>query len=134
MTVISQIRPTSEGLLSDLGGIRQADLFCAWRGASARRYVVSVYPVDRDVLEAGLPHFDAFVLVSVRWEGRVRRPLAIVAIERASDRRLAVAEALSLGAEEWHLHLLAESRLARADVLRDLRLRHGAGAELSRSA
>ncbi len=100
-----------------------ADKFHAWFGGSGRRYLTSVFPVDREVDGLGLPDFDGFVLLSAGVRGRTRRALAIAAIEVGRDRRRAMHEALVLGAEQWHVHLLGKTMVARAAIVADLALR-----------
>ena len=113
-----------DGALASLAATPMAGRFCAWRGASDRRYVASVYQIDRSAQDAGLPAFDAFILMAVARGNLGRRILEVATIERASDRRAVLASALSCGADEWHVHLLAEDRRERASMVADLRTRH----------
>jgi hypothetical protein len=101
-----------------------AGRFCAWRGASDQRYVASVYPVDRGAGDMGLPEFESFVLIAVARDAKGRRIVAVTAIERASERGPALASGLGGGAQEWHVHFLAEDRAGRAAMVADLRARH----------
>lgn len=103
--------------------------FCAWRGASDRRYVASVYAVDRDAVDAGLPAFEGFVLMAVTRDNCGRRILAVSAIERVGDRNAALACGLAGGVQEWHVHFLAEDRRERLAMVADLSERHGGAAE-----
>lgn len=120
---------TASGALACLRDTALGDRFHFWRGASNRRYAMSVAIIESvdDCLGAAatLPDFDGFVLISVVRSGTMRWPLAIVAIERSCDRRAAVVEALAGGACEWHVHLLGSDRAARAAIVDDLRSRHG---------
>jgi hypothetical protein len=111
--------------LSALAGSVLADRFHAWPGASGRRYTVSVYAVDRDAEDIGLPEFDGFVLIPVVRDGFARRPLAVVAVERDADRRVTIAEALVQGVDEWHVHLLAGTRDMRRAIVADVAATRG---------
>lgn len=120
---VSKDWAAGNGPLASLGSSSLAARFRAWRGASGRRYVASIYPVDRYAEDAGLPRFDAFVLVSVRREGFERRSLGVVAVEGEAERHAALADALAGGVDEWHVHLLARARSDRATLVADLRAR-----------
>lgn len=110
--------------LKSLAGESVADRYCAWRGASAQRYVASIFPVDPAAADGGLPEFEGFVLIAVARREVARRILLARAVERASDARTAVARGLAEGADEWHVHFLAETPSARAGVVVDLCRRH----------
>ncbi len=118
------VRPPDEAPLASLRNASLAPRFHAWLGASGRRYVTSVYPIDLSRPLAGLPDFDAFVLIPVVRQGAARRPSTILAVERESDKRFAVSAALANDVREWHVHLLAERRSERASVVADLAARH----------
>ena len=135
VTATERIVPLGAGVLMDHGGfvcLREtafAEHFHFWRGASARRYAVSVSTIEPSLDRFGaadaLPDFDGFVLISVARSGAMRWPLAVVAVERSADRRAAMIEAQAVGASEWHVHLLGQDRAARAAIVADLRARHG---------
>ena len=128
------VRPSREadGALASLAGGPLAGRFCAWRGVSGRRYVATVHPLDRAADGCGLPDYDAFVLIAVGGgpaSGTAeRRILDIATIERAADRRAALARGLARGANEWHVHFLADDRRARAAMIDDVSARHLGGA------
>jgi hypothetical protein len=94
-------------------------LFHSWLGASGRRYICSVYVLGEP------PVFDCRrALVAA-----VRRDACGVAMlflfepgpdEAADDLRFWTQKARVAGANEWHVHLLAETAEDRALVLRDL--------------
>lgn len=122
--------PSSAGrALASLRDGALSSRYCAWRGASDRRYVASVYAVDRDALDAGLPAFESFVLMAVARGPLGRRILAVSAIERIGDLSSALALGVAQGAQEWHVHFLAEDRRERLAMVADLRERHGGTAE-----
>ncbi len=109
-----------------LSGGALAARFHAWLGLSGRRYVCTVYPVDRRVGSAGLPDHDGAVVIAVgRDRRRERSRVAIFEIGWRDGRlalggRSAVDAALAAGAREWHVHLLATSAEARHAAIRDL--------------
>ena len=136
MVVIDSIETTpvgalrlglAEGPMASLVETSLAGRYHFWRGMSDRRYTVSVAMVDPAAPEAGLPDFDGFVLVPVVRCGGRCWPLAAVAIERTLDRRAAMSSALAEGASEWHVHLLGETRAARAAIVADLQACHFRG-------
>ena len=112
------------GLLDD--GL--AAKFHAWFGGSGRRYLASVFTVERDAEDLGLPDFGGFVLIAVGLRGAARRALAITAIETGQARHRSARAGLALGAEQWHVHLLGIDSVARAAIVADLVLRHAKAA------
>ena len=94
-------------------------LFHSWLGASGRRYICSVYSLGEP------PAFDCRrALVTA-----VRRDACGVTMlflfepgpdEAADDLRFWTQKARVAGANEWHVHLLAETAEDRALALRDL--------------
>ena len=114
--IASQRRERS---LACLSGEAFAARFHAWRGVTGTRYLTTVYEVDRRDPGGGLPDLGPAVLLAVvrRLSGRVI--VAAAAVERGSDWSRAVA-CLHGRADEWHVHLLAEGRAARAAALADL--------------
>jgi len=98
--------------LGCLAGAALGARFHSWRGASGRRYVCPVFPVRADAELGGLPEFDEAIALAVSRDdkGRRRRIAFIDCCWRdgrfAGD-ACAVGEALSAGASEWHIHLLA---------------------------
>lgn len=122
-----------EGHIASLRTHDLRDGFHAWHGASGRRYVASVFAVDARVRDAGLPAFEAFVLIAVARDGARRRVRAVVAVEWGSARHRAVAAAIADGVDEWHVHLLGASRDAREAIAADLRAGAGLGTGLARA-
>ena len=102
-----------------------ASRFHCWYGASGRRYVVSVFPVDRATPDRGLPDFDGCIVIPVRREGSGRDPLFIRRVEDHFDARSVRSAGLEGAAEEWHVHLLAEDEAARQAAVDDLRRAQG---------
>jgi hypothetical protein len=91
----------------------------SWRGASGRRYICSVYAVG----EPPSFDFDRAVVAAVR-KGEDGGAILFV-FEPGKDAesdglRQWTEQARRLGADEWHVHLLAGSPEARAFALRDL--------------
>lgn len=94
-------------------------LFHSWLGASGRRYICSVYALGE------APAFDCRRAVIAA----VRRDVSGAALlfafepsdgEAADDLRFWTQRARASGANEWHVHLLAETPQDRACVLEDL--------------
>ena len=123
----------ARGALPGLRGHALRDGFHAWHGASGRRYVASVFQFDACARDAGLPAFEAFVLIPTMREGARRRARAVEAVEWGSARHRAVAAAIGGGVDEWHVHLLGESRMEREAIAADLRAGPGLAA-VARSA
>jgi hypothetical protein len=109
--------------LKCLAGSPLATRFHAWRGASGRRYVCSVFPLDPAAPDAGLPQFAGVVIAVARAADGWRRLVSMSRCEPDADpgaRDSFVVEARAAGACEWHVHLLAseasQQRLALADL------------------
>ena len=119
----------AEGRFASLRAHELRDGFFAWRGASGRRYVASVFAFDACAADAGLPAFEAFVLIPVQRVGGRAKVQAVVVVEWGSSRHRAVAEAIACGVDEWHVHLLGASRDERVAIAADLRV--GTGLELA---
>ena len=121
-------RPRTEGARVDespLACLMASSLgarYHAWHGASGRRYTTSIFPVHQASDGGGLPTFEGVVLIAVLREGTVLRPVHIMAMETAADRK--VASSLARGASEWHIHLLAGDVQRRRSIVEDLRERH----------
>jgi hypothetical protein len=91
-------------------------MFHSWIGASGRRYVCSVYSLSEP------PAFDyrRAIVAAIR---RTRTGAAIAFVfepHESDDFNLWARRARAAGAEEWHVHLLADTPDARAFVVRDL--------------
>lgn len=94
-------------------------LFHSWQGASGRRYICSVYAPGEP------PAFDCrrAIVAAVRREARGATLLFAFAPgpdEAGDDLRFWTQRARAAGANEWHVHLLAETAEERAFVLSDL--------------
>ena len=107
---------------SSLGGLlapdRATERFCAWRGRSGGRYVASIYSF------ADCPDYEHVVALAVRRAADGTRTVLagldlgafpIVALNGAT-----MMAAREQGANEVHLHLLAETELARTMAIADL--------------
>ena len=106
-----------QGLYSALKVIAD-ERFCAWKGVSGRRYVTSIYSF------ADCPDYENVVALAVRrdWDGTRTivdavdlGPFPLVAL--AGD---GMQQARLMGANEVHLHLLADTANARQAVIADL--------------
>ncbi len=121
---VSDRRPALNQPLVGLVGSDLSRRFLHWRGASGRRYLFSIFPLHRatSIDDASRFH-DAVVLAVVRDAVGERRILvadetgALPDLFYTSDR---LRDAVSDGANEIHVHLLAEGASARAALLRDL--------------
>lgn len=94
--------------------------FHRWLGHSGQRYTATIYPIDHARPAVGLPDLGPAVLMAVTRHGIGRDVIGLVAIERDSDWAHAAVH-LHSGADEWHVHLLAPDRTARAAVVADLK-------------
>ncbi len=100
-----------------------AGRFHAWYGRARQRYVTSVFQIDPAAPAAGLPDLGAAVLIAVKRDGGGRTITGLVAIERLSDWARAVVSLYDEAAskpDEWHVHLIAPDRAARAAMIADL--------------
>lgn len=103
----SRVPPAHEALRIACGPAL-SQRFHVWRGASGRRYVVSAYA------PSAVPDYRDVIALAV---GRGRDGcLAILGAAVTGEDPMA----LFPGAEEIHLHLLAQDPAARAAVLADL--------------
>lgn len=92
-------------------------LFHSWLGASGRRYVCSVHPIDES------PAIDCrrAVVAAVRRDRTGAASLVFVfQPAEGGNIEMWTQRARASGAEEWHIHLLAETPQARASVVSDL--------------
>lgn len=110
--------------LVGLVGSDLARRFLHWRGASGRRYLFSIFPLHRATSIDEAPRFhDAVVLAVVRDAAGERRILVADETGALPDLFYTSAQlrdAVAAGANEIHVHLLAESVSGRAALLRDL--------------
>ncbi|MET0605534.1 MAG: hypothetical protein ABWZ80_03700 [Beijerinckiaceae bacterium] len=92
--------------------------FCAWRGRSGRRYVTSIYSFDK------CPDYEHVVALAVRREMDGSRTalcgIDLGAFPFVALNGEAMKRARTQGANEVHLHLLAETQAARAAAIEDL--------------
>jgi hypothetical protein len=105
--------------LAALNGQSLSPRFCSWRGASGRRYIVSVYDA-----RACPAYCDAVLIAAAVDAGGRRRALAFADTGVFPEPVLARAvQSLSDIAEgvEFHLHLLAATPAERRAALDDLR-------------
>ncbi len=95
-----------------------AERFCAWRGHSGRRYVTSIYGFG------DCPDYEHVVALAVKRETDGTRSVVagvdlgafpIVALNGET-----MQTARAAGANEIHLHLLAETAVGRAAAIEDL--------------
>ncbi len=102
--------------LNAMGDTRASRRFTAWRGRSGRRYVTSVFAIHDPV---GLSYADAVVLaVAPDRQIIAARDSGPFGVEAALGRWRDAA--MSAGATEIHVHLLAEDTAGRRDALADL--------------
>ena len=104
----SRRTPPAHEALRIACGAALAQRFHVWRGASGRRYVVSAYAPST------VPDYRDVIALAV-GRGRDGR-LAILGAAITGDDPMS----LFPGAEEIHLHLLAQDPAARRAVLADL--------------
>ena len=95
------------------------DLFRVWAGASGRRYICSVYPLGEP------PAFDCgrAIVAAVRKSAAGAAIVFVFqpdAADEADELTCWAQKARLRGANEWHVHLLAESPAARKFAARDL--------------
>jgi hypothetical protein len=119
-------RPQSrDAPLYCLAGAALDSHFHSWRGASGRRYICSVFPVCDGAELGGLPEFDGAIALAVsRDGGGLRQRIAVLDLcwrdGRFAGDWQAAGDALSAGACEWHIHLLAGDGDARRAAIADI--------------
>jgi hypothetical protein len=103
-------------LLRDIGDDGR---FWYWRGASGRRFIHSVYPVDE------CPPLPGAIYVAVRRTGTLRTAIAVgrfpVFWNMSAGNQLA-RTMTGLGADEIHVHLLAGDEDCARAIQRDLEM------------
>ena len=113
----SQADPAGRGFAA-LSQSPLTSQFLAWRGASGKSYVVSIYaPADCP------PFCDAILLTVARDQAGVRRILAAIDTGAFPEPVVARAErdlGASAEAIEFHVHLLARTAAERRAILADL--------------
>lgn len=110
-----------EERLRTMAGLRgtAAVALSAWRGRSAKRYVVGIH----DVCPAFAAEAAPAVLIAVRRDGAgLAAPLNVISIESAADAVAWVRHVEAAGASELHIHRLADAATDRAAVVADLAL------------
>ena len=110
-----------------LAALRGSDLsrrFRHWRGASGRRYLFSVFPVDSPGLLERCPRFDLAVVLAVQHGPEDRRDILHLdqtgTVPEMFFAGSQLGAAVAMGANEIHVHLLAENAEARMAILDDL--------------
>ena len=110
--------------LNGLAGTDLARRFRHWRGASGRRHLFSVFPIGAPAPGEDAPRFADAVVMAVGVDASGER--RILAMDETgplpelfydSERFRA---ALARGADQIHVHLLADCAAGRAAVMRDL--------------
>jgi hypothetical protein len=110
--------------LAGLAGTDLSRRFRHWRGASGKRHLFSVFPLGMPLPGEDAPRFAEAVIMAVGRDAAgvpcilaldETGPLPDLFYDSARFRA-----AVAAGAEEIHVHLLAESAEARRAVLRDL--------------
>ncbi len=126
---IAPLRPTERitggnAPLESLAGGSLASRFHAWRGASGRRYICSVFAADRADPDAGLPDFTDAIAMAVACDGEGRRRCVSLFLSEATTdaaaRRHFIAAAMAAGAIEWHIHLQAADAQQRRAIATDI--------------
>ncbi len=113
-------RPPHQGYGRPADAVRR---LCGWRGASGRRYLASLYPIDRDAPQLGLPNCRSFVLLVVASTPTGRRIKDVLILDRADDLSEPARRALASEADEWHVHLPTDHIADHGGVAADLRAR-----------
>ncbi len=107
------------GLLPDVTALAPVHRLHIWRGASGRRYVHGVFKL------VDCPELEAVAYVLVRRTADGRREALRIDRTRSDAPSLNLAAirqyAAKLGANEVHVHSLAQSEAARATLMFDLR-------------
>jgi hypothetical protein len=114
--------PNNHPLASLAGGDLEGR-FHAWHGRSGRRYICSVFPVDLQAADAGLPEFAEAIVIAVGEYGGARRVVAFLQCAdgaSAGARQAFVAAALKAGARQWHVHLLLAAPRKRRAAIADI--------------
>lgn len=111
--------------LAGLAGTSVADRFRAWRGASGRRYVFSVFRLDGETMGSGsLPDVESAVVIAAERRGGADRRLLWV--RQTGDDASGFLAGLDMGALvdrgdcELHLHFLAGGSAERDAIVADL--------------
>ncbi len=126
-TAGSQAPDRYPALNAPLVGLVGSDLsrrFRHWKGVSGRRYLFSIFPLQRSASIDEAPRFhDAVVLAVLRDKAGERRILVADETGALPDLFYGSAQfrgAVAAGANEIHVHLLTEDPRERAALLQDL--------------
>ncbi len=115
---------TVDAPLTGLAESELADRFRYWRGASGRRYLFSVFPVDGRRSLGDCPAYAQSVVMAVLRQADGRRRILHAGdtghLPEAVLGGARLAAAMAAGANEIHLHLLAPETAARAAIVVDL--------------
>ena len=112
-------RAGREGPLLALEGQSLSGRFHGWRGASGQRYICTVFATP----EAAGACLQAIVIAVARQSSGACEPVMIGQTGALPDcfaLGSLVAQARGLGANEWHVHLIARSRAQRSAAIADL--------------
>ncbi len=92
------------------------DRFYSWSGLSGKRYVCTVFKIGD---ESALRDFASAAVIGVSNSGGHRRPICVLQPSDfgTSEGRHAVEAALTLGANEWHLHFTEDLKKLAADLI-----------------
>jgi hypothetical protein len=115
---------SNNAALASLVGGELSERFHAWRGRSGRRYICSVFPVDRRDSEAGLPDFAEAIVIAVKTDAfGQRRVVGFCQCEHGAGpvaRHAFVSAAIAAGAQQWHIHLLTADPQKRRAAIEDI--------------
>ncbi len=110
--------------LAGLAGSDQSQRFRYWRGASGRRYLFSVFPIGSRRSIDLCPRFDNAVVLAVKHgAGDEREILCLDQTGTIPDLFFdgqQLRDAVAVGGNEIHVHLLTEHAEGRLAMLRDL--------------
>ena len=110
--------------LASLSGGRLAQKFQSWQGISTRRYICSVFSAgDAAAMEMVTSYSDAVVLAVRRDASGLNSLVAIGdtgSLPELFWHGSALANVLSDGVDEFHIHLMAETTQARRDLIEDV--------------
>ena len=110
--------------LAGLAGSDLAGRFRHWRGLSGRRYLFSVFPLGARPALDRLPRYEQAVILAVRRDQDGTRTILLAADTGPMPDVLfgghGLHDAIASGANEIHMHLLADDGRARLAIVDDL--------------
>jgi hypothetical protein len=110
--------------LASLAGGDLAERFHSWRGRSGRRYICSVFRVEHHSENAGLPDFEAAIVLAVKTDvAGNRQVVGFCQCEHGFGpvaRRTFASAAIAAGAQQWHVHLLTADPQKRRAAIEDI--------------